>query len=189
MVPYGDSVVLEALEIVMGVFDYRFGHFGGGCQFCLYVYALFILEQVNFDFARLNKTSSLFDRIGAHRLEHLQLETGISAVKTQRASPGRTDSSFGTWDRQYGLDDKGSRGIVLLDEEKGRLMVVYTSYRDNSIVYRTSNTSLISFGSRHTLIQGTDNINNATCTKQNVNGDAVIVAEESGIAFSVRATW
>ena len=96
---------------------------------------------------------------------------------------------YGTWDRLYSLDDEGSRGIVLLDEQKGRLMLAYTSYRDNAMVCRISNTSLISFGPRHTLIQGEVAINNATSTKQSIHGDAVILAAEPVAVRGVQVKW
>lgn len=94
----------------------------------------------------------------------------------------------GRWDRLYKVDDEGSRGIVLLNEEKNCLIIVYTSYRDHQIVCKSSETSIISFSKRRILINGINNnksINNVTSTKQNITNEVVLLASESGIAKSV----
>lgn len=95
----------------------------------------------------------------------------------------------GKWDKLYNVDDEGSRGIILLNEKEDYLMFVYTSYRDHKIVYRKSDTKLISFGARHTLMNSTNkinSINNVTSTKQNINNEIVIMASEKGMARGVR---
>ncbi len=95
----------------------------------------------------------------------------------------------GSWDKLYNVDDEGSRGIILLNEKKDYVMFVYTSYRDHKIVFRKSNTKLISFGERHTLMNSTNKINrvnNVTSTKQNFNNEIVIIASEKGMARGVR---
>ena len=93
----------------------------------------------------------------------------------------------GKWDKLYNVDDEGSRGIVLLDEEKDCIMVIYSSYRDNQIVCKTSGTKTVSFSERHILMDGIhekEKINNVTSTKQNINNEVVVFASESGIARS-----
>ncbi|VAX19637.1 hypothetical protein MNBD_IGNAVI01-1552 [hydrothermal vent metagenome] len=98
----------------------------------------------------------------------------------------------GKWDKLYNVDDEGSRGIVLLNESKNCLMVVYTSYRDHKIVCKSSDTKLISFGVRQTLMNSVHeikNINNASSTKQNFDDEVVIIASEPGFARSVRIRW
>ncbi len=95
----------------------------------------------------------------------------------------------GKWDKLYRVDDEGSRGIVLLDEVKGCLMVVYTSYRDHQIVCKTSALKKISFSERKILMNtnhAAGKINNATSTKQNIAHEVVILASEPGMARSVR---
>ena len=95
----------------------------------------------------------------------------------------------GKWDKLYNVDDEGSRGVILLNEKEDYVMFVYTSYRDHKIVFRKSDTKLISFGARHTLMNSTNkisSINNATSTKQNFNKEIVIIASENGMARGVR---
>lgn len=120
--------------------------------------------------------------------------TLYAVVKTSYDTPGYPLIAFlvrrpsGKWDKLYYIDDEGSRGIVLLDEEKDCLMVVYTSYRDHQIVCKTSRTETISFGERYILMNSNykiKSINNVTSTKQNIINEVVIVASEYGIARSV----
>src|SRR3990172_9214305 len=73
------------------------------------------------------------------------------------------------------VDDIGTRGIVMLSEATGRLIVAYTADTGgNDIVYKESALSSIAFGPRHTLIVGA--LNNPTSTKQNFTNDLVILA-------------
>ncbi len=91
--------------------------------------------------------------------------------------------SNGKWDKLYNIDDEGSRGIILLNEEEKSLMVIYSSYRDHKIVYKISNAKNISFGERCTLMNF--NVNNVTSTKQNYKNEIVILASEVGTSKSV----
>ncbi len=98
----------------------------------------------------------------------------------------------GKWDKLYNVDDEGSRGIVLLSERENCVIVVYTSYKDHKIVCKSSDTKLISFGVRHTLmnsIHGIKSINNVTSTKQNNDDEFVIIASESGYARSIKIRY
>jgi len=83
----------------------------------------------------------------------------------------------GKWDPLYHVDDEGSRGIMLLDESRKTFYVVYTSYRDNSIVFKSSSTDSIAFSERVTLMEGR-RINNVSSTRQNVSGTFPIVASQ-----------
>jgi len=95
--------------------------------------------------------------------------------------------SAGPWDNLYEVDQSGTRGIVLLNDDEDNLMVVYTSSEGyNNIVYKETSTSTISFGSRQTLMSGS--FNNATSTKQNYNGEIVILAASSTHAAGVLGT-
>ena len=84
---------------------------------------------------------------------------------------------YGRWDPLYHVDDEGSRGIMILDESKEIFLVVYTSYRDQSIVLKRSHTDSISFPNRVTLLKR-DRINNVGATRQNVSGSFPIVATQ-----------
>jgi len=95
----------------------------------------------------------------------------------------------GKWDKLYNVDDEGSRGVVLLDEEEECIMVVYSSYKDNQIICKTSGTKIVSFSGRHILMDGIhekEKINNVTSTKQNFNNEIVIMASEPGVVRGVR---
>ncbi len=121
--------------------------------------------------------------------------TLYAAVKTSYDSVGYPLVALlirqitGKWDELKIVDDEGSRGIVLLNENEDRVIVCYTSYRDNKIVYKISRTNSISFGKRQSLIEGWKNINNVTSTKQNIASEVVILASESGIARGVKLLW
>jgi len=81
----------------------------------------------------------------------------------------------GTWDPLYEVDDEGSRGIVLLNEESRQVSIVYTSYATGTIVSKTSDTRRIHFGARQTLLKA-PGINNVTSAKHNYGDEIVILA-------------
>ncbi|MBN2308626.1 MAG: T9SS C-terminal target domain-containing protein [Candidatus Hydrogenedentes bacterium] len=95
----------------------------------------------------------------------------------------------GAWDRMYSVDDKGTRGIVLLNEEQNTVMVVYTSGRANAIVCRASDATRIAFGPRQVLMRCETRANNATSTKQNVTDEVVILASREGVLEGARVCW
>jgi len=82
----------------------------------------------------------------------------------------------GTWDNLYGVSETGTRGICLLDEVTGTVTVVYTSVEGSgNILFKESPTSSIAFGpTATTLLAGA--YNEASSSKQNVSGSAVILA-------------
>jgi uncharacterized repeat protein (TIGR01451 family) len=119
--------------------------------------------------------------------------TLYAAVKTSYDTGGYPKIALlvrrpaGTWDNLYAVDEAGTRAIVLLNEEYSILTLVYTSSEGNNlIVYKQSPTSTIVFGSRTTLIDGSNN--NATSTKQNIAGDVVILAGDGSNARGVQWT-
>ncbi|MCK5207106.1 MAG: T9SS C-terminal target domain-containing protein, partial [Cyclobacteriaceae bacterium] len=118
--------------------------------------------------------------------------TLYAAVKTSYDSVGYpliailVRQPSGKWDKLYNVDDEGSRGIVLLNEMEDKVMIFYTSYRDDKIVCKTSGTKAISFGARKTIINGGERINNVSSTKHNVDNEIVILASESGTVKAVR---
>ncbi len=83
----------------------------------------------------------------------------------------------GRWDPLYHVDDEGSRGIMLLDESKNEFLVVYTSYRDSSIVLKHSHTDEVAFSNRVALLEH-PRINNISATRQTVSGSFPIVASQ-----------
>ena len=118
--------------------------------------------------------------------DHLHVAVALdgtlyAAVKTSYDTPGYPKMAMlvrrpgGTWDDLHGLDDTGTRGIVLLDEAAGTVTVVYTSVEGaGDILYKESPTSAISFGASATLMPGP--LNDAMSAKANVSGAVVVVA-------------
>ena len=123
--------------------------------------------------------------------------TLFAAVKTSYDTPGYPLVALlvrrpsGQWDDLYSVDDEGSRGIVLLNELENTVIVVYSSYRDRTIVCKQSDISSISFSPRQILmtLEHGRKINNVTSTKQNYTHEIVILAsEENKWARGVRCT-
>ena len=115
--------------------------------------------------------------------------TLYAAVKTSYDTSGYPKMALlvrrpaGTWDPLYSVSGTGTRGILLLNEPAAELLFVYTSTEGSgNIVYRTSSTSAINFGSEQTLMAGA--YNEATSTKQNYTDDLVIAAS-SGTTSAV----
>ena len=116
--------------------------------------------------------------------------TIYAAVKTSYDQSGYPQMALlirrpgGTWDNLYEISQGGTRRIVILNESINKVRVVYTSSDSGGdIVYKESPTSSISFGSEMTLISGT--YNNSTTSKQNQNGEMVVMASSSSSLVSV----
>ncbi|WP_159439873.1 InlB B-repeat-containing protein [Pontibacter lucknowensis] len=93
----------------------------------------------------------------------------------------------GTWDNLYGVTDRGTRPIVILNEEVGKVKVIYTaSNNGGNIQYKESSTSTISFSSEMTLMRG--NYNDASSSKDNYTSDVVVMATSSSSVVSVLAS-
>jgi hypothetical protein len=96
----------------------------------------------------------------------------------------------GSWDPLYEVTraPEGTRPIVLLNEEKDKLRVVYTEkeFVGSNILYRESSLSTISFSAAHTLIKG--RYNDVTSMKNNFTSEVVIMASDSTNAVGVLAS-
>ncbi|MFD2247975.1 T9SS type A sorting domain-containing protein [Pontibacter ruber] len=93
----------------------------------------------------------------------------------------------GTWDNLYEVNNRGTRPIVLLNEDLGKLRVVYTSAdAGGKIVYRETSTNNISFGEQYTLIEGF--YNNPTSMKSNPGSEVVILASDDKYVAGVLAS-
>lgn len=93
----------------------------------------------------------------------------------------------GVWEDLHEVSQNGTLPILLLNEDLGKLKVIYTSDTyGGDIVYRESSISKISFCAEHTLIKG--NYNYATSTKQNYSKDVVILASNETHVAGVLAT-
>jgi hypothetical protein len=145
--------------------------------------------------------ASALDWQGGMSDDHLNLAvasdgTLYAAVKTSYDTQGYplvallVRRPHGVWDPLYHVDDEGSRGIVVLDEPRNRIVVVYSSYRDRTIVCKVSDAQEICFGPRITLLgDGQKGINNATSSKQNVRGECVVLAATGRTVHGVRLKW
>ncbi|MGA2286519.1 MAG: LamG domain-containing protein, partial [Dehalococcoidia bacterium] len=130
--------------------------------------------------------------------DHLNMKvaadgTLYAAVKTSYDTAGYPKIALlvrrpnGTWDNLYGLDEAGTRGIVVLNEAAGTVRVIYTtSEGSGDIVYKESSLSSISFGAKQTLMTG--GLNNATSTKQNWSSSLVVLAGNGSSANGVLIT-
>ncbi len=91
----------------------------------------------------------------------------------------------GVWDDLYGVDTVGTRGIVLLDEQRGLVRVIYTiTEAGGNIVFKESPISAIDLtGPSRPLIRG--RLNNATSVKTNSDGRTVVLAADKANAWGV----
>lgn len=93
----------------------------------------------------------------------------------------------GSWDDLYGISETGTRPIVILNEELGKLTVVYSSIEGGGdILYNESPVPDISFSSTHTLING--KFDNPTSCKDNYDSEAVVLVSNETHATGVMLT-
>ena len=112
--------------------------------------------------------------------------TLYAAVKTAWGLPGFPEMAFlvrrpsGSWDDLYGVDTDGTRGIVVLNEAVGSLIVIYSETEGGAnIVYRISDAQVISFGPKQILIPGVS-LDNPTSTKETFLYELVVIAATGG---------
>ncbi|MGD8306009.1 MAG: T9SS type A sorting domain-containing protein [Ignavibacteria bacterium] len=103
-----------------------------------------------------------------------------AAVKSTSGSPDiglLVRNTSGIWDFIYVVDSgTGTRPIVLINENAGKIYVIYTddSKIGADIVYKQSSISSIHFGpNKYTLISGS--YNNVQSTKQNFTDNGVVI--------------
>jgi uncharacterized repeat protein (TIGR01451 family) len=102
-----------------------------------------------------------------------QPNIGLYVRRPHSSGPG------GTWDNLYFVDsDLGTRPIVILNEDTHTVRVFYTPTSGGDLYFRESDASAISFGPRHTLMNG--GLNNVTSTKDGWAGRVVVLADGSG---------
>ena len=94
----------------------------------------------------------------------------------------------GTWDNLYPVTtDIGTRPIVVLNEVKGKVKVIYTSSESGGdILYKESSISSISFGSQDALIRGSYNY--PTSLKDTYNPSVVVLASTNTEAVGIIGT-
>lgn len=125
--------------------------------------------------------------------------TMYCGVKTGYNTTGNPQVSLlvrrpsGAWDPLYPVtlgNGSGTQPIVVLNEVKGKIKVVYTTVENGGdIVYKESPTSNISFGDQITLISGGGyTYNYATSTHQTYDPEVVILATKY-VTTSTSTTW
>jgi hypothetical protein len=148
-------------------------------------------------------SGSTYSGVGDNHMNFAVASNGTiyAAVKTSYDDPNDVLPEIamlvrrpaGTWDDIYDVttgSGHGTRPIVLLNETKGIITVVYTDDPNSPhrIRYKQTAISSISFGSQFTLIgTSSTNYNNPTSTKQNYTDEVVILASNSGSAVGVIA--
>lgn len=88
----------------------------------------------------------------------------------------------GVWDNQYivTMNPEGTQPIVMLNEAKGKLRVIYASLENGGdILYRESDISNIAFGPARTLVSNPGFLYDyTTSTHQNCNTEAVMLVTD-----------
>ncbi|MBT0812302.1 T9SS type A sorting domain-containing protein [Litoribacter ruber] len=120
--------------------------------------------------------------------------TLYSAVKTEYNTTGYPDIALlvrrpnGTWDDLYEVAQRGTRPIVVLNEDQKKIRVVYTDRNGGgNIEYNESSTEKIAFGPQLRLMSSSV-LNNSTGAKDNFTTDVVILASSTTHAAGVLAT-
>ncbi|MCP2045568.1 T9SS type A sorting domain-containing protein [Pontibacter sp. HSC-36F09] len=115
------------------------------------------------------------------------------AVKTEYGTRGYPEIALlvrrpnGSWDNLYGVAERGTRPIVILNESIGKVKVIYTSSNSGgNILYKESPTSSINFSTEMTLMSGI--YNDATSSKANYTSDVVVMATSSSSVVGVLAS-
>ncbi|WP_181163781.1 T9SS type A sorting domain-containing protein [Pontibacter mangrovi] len=130
--------------------------------------------------------------------DHLNLALGSDgtlycAVKTEYDTPGLPKIALlirrpsGTWDDLYGVAEKGTRPVVVLNEEEEKLRIIYTRKDVGSdIVYKETSTRNIAFSDELQLLKG--KFNDVTSSKANFSSSVVVLASDANYAAGVLAT-
>ncbi|MCO7274152.1 LamG-like jellyroll fold domain-containing protein [Cellulosimicrobium cellulans] len=121
--------------------------------------------------------------------------TLYAAIKTSYDSPSATTLGLlvrrpdGTWDPVYEVDRRGTRPIVLVDEQTGSLRVVYTASEQlDDILEKVTPLDDIDFsGAPDLVLDGS--YNNVTSSKANVPGEALVLAASSATTGTARLAW
>jgi hypothetical protein len=119
--------------------------------------------------------------------------TLYAAVKTSFDTPGYGRVALlvrrpdWRWDDLYWVDYVGTRPIVLLDEVRAALQIVYTaSERPDRILWKESPLAPIAFGARRLLLRG--RLNNPTSVKASWTNEVVVIAQGRGALLRSNVT-
>ncbi|MBK0403043.1 T9SS type A sorting domain-containing protein [Adhaeribacter sp. BT258] len=130
--------------------------------------------------------------------DHMNLSVGrdgtlYCAVKTSYDRPGYPRLALlirrpsGTWDNLYEVSEIGTRPIVLLNEDIGKIRIVYSAAEaGGDILYKESYTSKIKFSPTFTLLSG--KYNHCSSIKNGNYSESVILFSDLLKAFGVIVT-
>ncbi|MBN0042178.1 hypothetical protein JN535_18640 [Cellulosimicrobium cellulans] len=121
--------------------------------------------------------------------------TLYAAIKTSYDSASATTIGLlvrrpgGTWDPVYEVDRRGTRPIVLVDEQTGFLRVVYTASEQlDDILEKVTPLDDIDFSDGPDVVLD-GSYNNVTSSKANVPGEALVLAASSATTGTARLGW
>ncbi|HSI71240.1 MAG TPA: fibronectin type III domain-containing protein, partial [Gillisia sp.] len=119
--------------------------------------------------------------------------TLYSAVKTGYDGGGLPTIALlirrpsGVWDDLYEVSGRGTRPIVILNEELNKVRVIFPEKNGGGVMYyRESSTINISFGPEFKLMDGSSN--NPTSSKDNFTSEVVVLASNNTHAVGVLAS-
>ncbi|MBF8964694.1 hypothetical protein I0P70_15700, partial [Pontibacter sp. FD36] len=133
--------------------------------------------------------------------DHMNLKVASDGTLYCAIKTGYNDESYpligllvrranGTWDSLYDVSRLGTTPIVVLNEDAGKLRIVYSSRTyGGDILYNESPISNISIGPQMTLKEGA-RFRDPTSSKQNFNPDGLILITnvDAGVAVGVLAS-
>ncbi|WP_299990494.1 InlB B-repeat-containing protein [uncultured Pontibacter sp.] len=133
--------------------------------------------------------------------DHMNLKVASDGTLYCAIKTGYNDESYpligllvrranGTWDNLYDVSRLGTTPIVVLNEDAGKLRIVYSSRTyGGDILYNESPISNISIGPQMTLKEGA-RFRDPTSSKQNFNPDGLILITnvDAGVAVGVLAS-
>ena len=107
--------------------------------------------------------------------------TMYAAIKTSYDLPGYTQIGLfkrditGTWTGPVEVDTSGTRPISILDDQIGRIYVIYTL--PDAVVMRAADVNTLTFNNRSTIFN--ESLNNASSSKDNLSNYPIIASNAS----------
>ena len=130
--------------------------------------------------------------------DHMNLAVASDGTLYSAVKTGYDNSSYpsiallvrrpsGIWDNLYNVSNRGTRPIVVLNEELNKVRVIFPEQNGGGVMYyRESSASNISFGAELKLMDGSSN--NPTSSKDNFTSEVVVLASTNTHAVGVLAS-